>query len=577
VPHDDQPLLGEAVRAVGRPAARYAQAVLIAAAAVWLTGSLAEALERPYFFAAFPAVVLAALVGGTGPGVACVAAYAAGAAWLFVEPRGTLAIATGPAAYRLVLFTLSALLVAALSGRLRTALRRERALREQAEREVRARSAAERAQRQASARLEGLQALTAALSAARATGDVAAAFFASALSLVGARLGWVCLRRGDGELAVAHGGTALPTQSTPAFEIGPLGDGGPAAEAIRTGRAVWLGSPDALEERYPRTAAARDRWRAAEGARAFVPMQLEGIVAGVLGFSWPEPRDLDHEERAFVESVAELCAQAFARAGLFEAEQAARRRAQDAEEAARRAVALQDQLLGVVGHDLRTPLSAIVLGTNVARQLAVDARQRAALDRTQRSAARMTALIGDLLDLSRARQGLGMTVSRRPLTVAELCLQAISELEQVHPGRTVRLVTRGEQRAQADPSRLLQAVSNLVANALRHGAADGDVTVEAIGDAATATIRVHNRGDPIPPAEVAGIFEPFGRGRGGTPRADSVGLGLFIVAAIARAHGGTISVESCEDAGTTFTLAFPRGLPAGDEAHEAPAEAHAAR
>jgi K+-sensing histidine kinase KdpD len=418
---------------------RYAQAFAIAAAAAWLTHAFIVPLERPYFFAAFPAVVLAALLGGTGPGVFCVAAYTAAAAWLFVEPMGSLAIATAPAAYRLLLFSASALLVAALSGRLRTALRRERALREQAEREVRARAAAERALRLASERIEGLQTLTAALSAAHTTGEVSAALFGSALSLVGARLGSICLRRGEDELAVAHGSTASPGDAPPAFEIVPLAAAVPVAEAARTGRAVWLRAPAAFEEREP-LAAARDRGWGGHGAWACIPMRIEGIVAGVLAFSWTEPRDFDDEERAFVESVAALGAQALARAGLFEAEQAARRRAQDAEEAARRAVAVQDELLGIVGHDLRTPLSAIVMGTSVARQAAVDARQRTALERVRQSAARMTALIADLLDLARARQGLGMTVVPRPVALADVCAQAISELEQVHPGRTIRFV-----------------------------------------------------------------------------------------------------------------------------------------
>lgn len=546
---------------------RYTQALAIAAAAVWITRAFIEPLERPYFFAAFPAVVLAALLGGMGPGVVCVAAYTAAAAWLFVEPMGSLAIATAPAAYRLLLFSASALLVAALSGRLRTALRRERALREQAEREVRARAAAERALRLASERIEGLQTLTAALSAAHTTGEVSAALIGSAPSLVGARLGSICLRRGEDELAVAHGSAACPRDAPPAFEVMPLDAAVPVAEAARTGRAVWVRAPGAFEEREP-LAAARDRGWGGDGARACIPMRIEGIVAGVLAFSWAEPRDFDDEERAFVESVAALGAQALARAGLFEAEQAARRRAQDAEDAARRAVAVQDELLGIVGHDLRTPLSAIVMGTSVARQAAVDPRQRAALERVRQSAARMTALIADLLDLARARQGLGMTVVPRPVALADICAQAISELEQVHPGRTIRLVARGEQRALADPSRVHQAVSNLVANALRHGAAEGEVTVEAGGDDETAAIRVHNRGDPIPPEEITGIFEPFGRGRAGASPAGSVGLGLFIVAAIARAHGGTISVESSESAGTTFTLSFPRHARAVEERPE---------
>jgi signal transduction histidine kinase len=536
-------------------AAGWAGAVAVALAAVWVTHASVPILERPYFFAAFPAVVAAALAWGAGPGLACVAVYTVTAAWLFLEPTGELSNARPAAVYRLALFAAAAVLVAALSGRLRTALRRERALREEAEREVAARAGAEAALRQTTERLAAVQGLTAALSAARTTDEIAAAVFRGALPLLGARAGSICVRTGPDELALLHS-EGFAGDARRDYAVVPLSAPLPTADAARTGRAIWLGTAADIERAYPRLAEPRRRW--GDAAWACVPMTAHGRTFGVLGLSYREERSFPDAERAFVASIAHVCAQAFARADLFDAERAARARAEAAEEEARRASAFQEQVLGVVGHDLRTPLSAILMATAAAQRAAVDERQSSALERIARSAARMSVIIRDLLDVSRARQGLGMTVSRQPISVAETCAHAVAELEAVHPGRHIRVVSDGEPRADADPSRLLQAVSNLVANALQHGARDDEVVVEVAGTATDAVVRVHNSGAPIPPEVLPAIFDPFRRAADGASSEGSVGLGLFIVREIARAHGGDVTVESTEDAGTTFTLSFPR-------------------
>jgi signal transduction histidine kinase len=286
---------------------------------------------------------------------------------------------------------------------------------------------------------------------------------------------------------------------------------------------------------------------------------------GVLGLSFREERAFDAVERAFVASIAQLCAQAFSRARRHEAEQEARRRAEAAEDVARRTAALQDQVLAVVGHDLRTPLSAIIMAAGVAQQRALAEEGLAApLARISRSARRMNEIIRDLLDVARARQGLGLTLTRRWVSADEICAQAVAELEQVHPDRTVRLSASGDLRLEADPSRLLQAISNLVGNALQHGAPDRDVAVLVAGGPDAVTVRVRNGGSPIPADAVDELFEPFRRGSKAGEGGDSLGLGLFIVREIARAHGGTVSVAS-DDGGTTFELRLPRD-PAGPAA-----------
>jgi signal transduction histidine kinase len=502
-------------------------------------------------------------VAGTGPGLACAGLYAIGASWLSglehaftVEDARTLA--------RLMLITLVAALVALVGGRLRGALRRERALREEAEREASARRRAEGGLRQAHERLSALQGLTAALSAARTSHEVSAAIFAQALPLVGARAGSISFQEGD-RLALRFSEAFADDARRDYAEV-PMDAPLPTTEAARSGRGIWLGTAAEIERRYPHLAPSQARW--GDRAWACLPLRIEGEPPGVLGLTFREERTFDAFERAYIASVAQLCADALARARRYEAEQEARARAEAAEEAARRAVALQDQVLAVVGHDLRTPLSAVTMAVGLARRLARDERASAALDRIARSARRMNDIIRDLLDAARARQGIGMAVSRVEASAEEVCAQAVSELSQIHPERRIRFSARGDLRLSADPSRLLQAVSNLVGNALQHGAEDSDVSVEAAGDADAVVIRVTNRGAPIPDALMPRIFEPFRRGGDGAAAEGSLGLGLFIVREIARAHGGSVSVSSDDAAGTTFELRVPR---AGDGAAHAPA------
>jgi GAF domain-containing protein len=128
----------------------------------------------------------------------------------------------------------------------------------------------------------------------------------------------------------------------------------PTTDAARTGRGIWLGTAAQIDRRYPHLAAARAR--RGDQAWACVPLPVEGDATGVLGLSFREERAFDAVERAFVASIAELCAQAFSRTRRHEAAQEARVRAETAEDSARRAAALQDQVLAVVGHDLHPAL-----------------------------------------------------------------------------------------------------------------------------------------------------------------------------------------------------------------------------
>ncbi len=234
-------------------------------------------------------------------------------------------------------------------------------------------------------------------------------------------------------------------------------------------------------------------------------------------------------------------------------------------EAAIRFVELMDQtrerFVGVLGHDLRTPLSAIVMSAR-SLELAEASAERVhrSAERIFRSASRMQRMIDDLLDLARTTLGSGIPIKKARLDLAALCREVLSELEALHPSQNIRLETQGALIGEWDGDRLAQVLSNLVANAIRHGSEEAPITVVARGDGEDVVVEVHNEGPPIPPHMLEKIFEPMVRYSedGSYSDSGSLGLGLFISREIVGAHGGTQSVSSTEDVGTTFTFRLPR-------------------
>jgi len=226
------------------------------------------------------------------------------------------------------------------------------------------------------------------------------------------------------------------------------------------------------------------------------------------------------------------------------------------------------QLIGIVSHDLRNPLSAIVLSaTTLLRRPELDERQARALRRMQDSAERMSRMVRDLLDFTQARLGAGLSVHRVPLDLNALVRQVVDEVMLAHPDREVRVVTEGDAHGAFDSDRIAQVLSNLLTNALTYGAEGSPVRVTTRGEGARVVMEVHNEGEPIPPELRERIFRPLERGPGApqSSGARSIGLGLFIVASIVRAHGGHIRVRSTAEEGTTFSVVLPRGEPAQEE------------
>jgi len=227
----------------------------------------------------------------------------------------------------------------------------------------------------------------------------------------------------------------------------------------------------------------------------------------------------------------------------------------------KRDLELRERVLGIVSHDLRNPLNAIMMGASVLRrEPRAPAGTIRVAERILSSAERMDAIIGDLLDLTKVRLGGGIEIKREPIDAHELSARIIDELRAGYPGREVRLSVDGDGNGRWDASRLEQVVSNLASNALQHGPQDQPVTVESRGNDEEWILSVHNLGEPIAPDLLPYLFDPFRRGTGTGDHngRGHLGLGLFIARAVVEAHGGSIDVTSRRGEGTRFSVRLPR-------------------
>ena len=223
------------------------------------------------------------------------------------------------------------------------------------------------------------------------------------------------------------------------------------------------------------------------------------------------------------------------------------------------ALRLNEMFVGILGHDLRNPLGALMMGAERLRQQIADEAQLRTLRRMTAAGHRMTEMIEQLLDLTRARLagGIGLSCASKPLDIGELVQRAIDELRTTNPDREIVIEADGDCTTWGDPGRLLQLFSNLVGNAFHHGTRGAPISVSIASDEPEIVIRIRNEG-VIPPELLPAIFEPF-RGRtNSSSRRGGLGLGLFISQQIARAHDGDIGVDSNSMSGTVFTVRLPR-------------------
>jgi K+-sensing histidine kinase KdpD len=282
----------------------------------------------------------------------------------------------------------------------------------------------------------------------------------------------------------------------------------------------------------------------ASGVRGVVvqTLSIRGIASGVVvvtrdGVSNP----FDERDIAAITTCLEYSGLALDAALRSEGERATTR--------------FHEEMVGIVGHDLRNPLSALGLGIGLLQEQTTDPTASSVLARLDRTAQRMTLIVNQLLDVTRVKLGAGIPVQRRAMWMRPMVDAVLEELQVVHKTSQFR-VAGPDVEGHWDPDRLEQVIGNLASNALQYGRAGTPVMIGLGSDGTSALLSVCNElvDQPIPPALLETLFDPFKRGRSSDVR--GLGLGLYIAHEIVRAHHGTLSVESSL-AGTTFNVSIP--------------------
>ncbi|WP_348971506.1 GAF domain-containing sensor histidine kinase [Pseudomonas atacamensis] len=218
---------------------------------------------------------------------------------------------------------------------------------------------------------------------------------------------------------------------------------------------------------------------------------------------------------------------------------------------------LREQFIAVLGHDLRTPLSAIRMSADLLDGKVEDKRSRTLLSAIRTSSVRMGVLIENILDFARGRLGSGIPVQRKLVDDLQQTLrQTLEEIQVAYPQAKFIDSLEVPAGVYCDPLRISQLLSNLLGNAVTHGSTAEPIVLKAFTEGDEIVISLTNQGTPIPPALMPLLFEPFSRSEAGQ-RHEGLGLGLYIAGQIANAHNGTLSVTSDRETGTCFVARFP--------------------
>ena len=221
---------------------------------------------------------------------------------------------------------------------------------------------------------------------------------------------------------------------------------------------------------------------------------------------------------------------------------------------------VRERFIGILAHDLKGPLATITLAADMVKKAEASAPSTLRHTATITSSAqRMNRMISDLLDFARSRRPEGLPLRPTEVDLGQLTAAAVESVRSTQPSRSIELRSEGDVTVRCDSDRALQVVGNLIENAFRYGSPERPVTVTLRGRESEVELAVHSWGAVIPADELGTIFDPFRRGREAAERAHAgLGLGLYIVDLVLRAHGGRVAVTSSEAEGTTFTTYWPR-------------------
>jgi PAS domain S-box-containing protein len=230
-------------------------------------------------------------------------------------------------------------------------------------------------------------------------------------------------------------------------------------------------------------------------------------------------------------------------------------KSQERESDLREVAEFREMFIGILGHDLRNPLGSIVMSAGLLLQRGhLDEQDARIVARIVNGSQRMTRMIAQLLDLTRARLGGGLPIQPEPTDLRDVCRNVVDEFEA-----TIDLEVLGDVTGTWDPDRLAEALSNLAGNAIEYAIPGTAMVVKAQADGADVVVEIRNQGRPIPAEVLPFIFEPFRRAQQGEKsKAGNLGLGLYIARQIVLSHGGTLDAHSV-DGTTTFVMRLPRG------------------
>ena len=422
-------------------------------------------------------------------------------------------------------------------------------------------------------RIASLQALTASLSSASSAEQIADALIDDGLNAAGAT-GIALATAGGGanslELIKASPGWPAPLSGT--LERASMVLSAPLSICAWVGEPLWIPSYASLTTDYPHLASASAALMNVE-AVACLPLSFGEQICGAIGFVFPILSPFSEVNRSFLLTIATECGHAFERIYLSAAERRARAEAERAaaqeraarleqervEAALRMSIRAREDLLAIVSHDLRNPLSAVIMSTSLIKtRLLAGKLERADeyLDRTFRAAERMRVLIDDLLDAASIESG-RFIINRAPHPIGGIVTDVVEMLGPMAKERSIELHADvpGSPVVDCDRKRVMQVLSNLVGNAIKFTPAKGSILICASEEDAHIKVTVSDTGPGISKDQVPHLFDRYWKG----PSRDGggAGLGLYIVKGIVEAHGGSVSVESSPGEGTSFSFSLP--------------------
>jgi signal transduction histidine kinase/CheY-like chemotaxis protein len=396
-------------------------------------------------------------------------------------------------------------------------------------------------------RMRRLYALAAGLAAALTIEQVAEVLVEAGAGAIGATLAAVWGFDGRRAALLAH---SEPRTHADRYAVISIDVASPISTVLQERRAIWIEDRAQYAAAFPITEAFT-RPLGLQGF-AYLPLETHGTVLGAVGFAFATPRVLDAGERELLQLMVSQAAIAFERARLQLAEASARRLAEAAS-------LRKDELLAMLGHELRNPLAAMVSAMELvkAREPALS-RELAVLDR---QLAHLTHMIGELVDVSRITHG-KVRLRRTAVELAEAVEHAIDVARPVIAQRQHALIVEIAENllVDADRDRLIQVIGNLVTNAATYTPAGGRIEVTAAAEDAYARITVRDDGIGIPPPLLPSVFDMFVQGERDADRNEGgLGVGLTIVRTLVELHGGTVDARSDGPGrGSSFTVRWPR-------------------